>query len=81
MSDTLAVENHAPHETQFSTAVARQIEARRAGRRKNVRHGGALCSRCLAVPPRHGQGNCKACHAADSKARRARRREEGEDHG
>lgn len=51
--------------------IAAQIEQKRAGRRKLVRHGGTLCSKCLEVPPTKGQKYCPACHAAYEKARRA----------
>lgn len=41
--------------------IAAQIELKRAGRRKLVRHGGALCCRCLHAPPLPYHGYCRQC--------------------
>lgn len=67
-------------EADFSTRVAMQVEAKRQGSRKLVRHGGTLCSRCLAeAPARPGGGYCAPCHAANERERRqSLRRRSGE---
>ena len=41
--------------------IALQIEQRLQGKRKHVRHGGTLCSRCLKNQPAHGQRYCIDC--------------------
>lgn len=59
----MSLEQRDTRETDCSKdAVARQIAAKRAGWRKNIFHGGTLCSKCLAAPPRHGQRYCLPCH-------------------
>lgn len=47
-----------------SDKIAAQVEMRRAGRRKRVHHGGALCSKCLARPPIANNRYCRECHNA-----------------
>ena len=47
------------------------------GKRRIVRHGGTLCSKCLTAPPAPGQRYCNECHRGaqrdyDSRARRKR---------
>lgn len=65
------------HETNCCTVnIAAQIEQKKAGHRKLIRHGGALCSRCLERPPAHRQRYCNPCHAEAEKVARARRRDE-----
>lgn len=60
-----------------SGKVAAQIEQRRRGDRKIVRHGGALCSRCLEKPPANPKGGyCAGCHAEYEATRRKSEREE-----
>lgn len=56
--------------------IAAQIEARRAGHRKMVFHGGSLCSTCLENPPRPNQRDCTECHRKASRDSRARLRAE-----
>ena len=56
--------------THCSTLIDRQVELRRQGRRKNVRHGGKLCSRCLSCAPAAGRRYCRPCHAAYERDRR-----------
>jgi hypothetical protein len=56
--------------TVCSTRLDYQIELRRQGRRKNVRHGGALCSICLAAPPAPNRRYCHPCNAAYERQRR-----------
>jgi hypothetical protein len=56
----------------FPENIQRQIDLRAAGRRKNISHGGTLCSKCLVNTPRPGQRYCKPCRNADDYARRAR---------
>lgn len=51
-----------------------QILQKRAGRRKRVKHGGALCSSCYEVPPRPGQGYCADCHSKHENARQKAKR-------
>lgn len=60
------------HETNCSAKITAQIELKLAGRRKTVRHGGTLCSKCLVNPPRQNQRYCRDCKNADDRARRAR---------
>lgn len=60
--------------SDFSTIRA-QIEQRRLGGRKLVRHGGRLCSRCLDAPPVSSKGGyCRACHAEYQRERREKLR-------
>lgn len=60
-----------------SEKVMAQIEQRRRGDRKIVRHGGALCSRCLEKPPANPKGGyCASCHAEYEATRRKSEREE-----
>ncbi len=65
------------HETLRSNwnIIEAQIEAKRAGRRTRVFHGGLLCSSCYENPPRPGQRYCPACHSADEIKRRQEMRE------
>lgn len=57
--------------------IAAQIEQRRQGDRKLVRHGGTLCCRCLKRPPLSKKDRyCALCRAADRRKRRAAAREE-----
>lgn len=56
--------------------IARQVEAKRAGRRKIVRHGGMLCSRCLENPPTRNDRYCRACrNSYNADHRKAERQE------
>jgi hypothetical protein len=56
--------------------IEQQIEQRRAGKRKKVRHGGLLCCGCLSAPPAAPDRYCHDCRAARSRAdRRAARAE------
>src|SRR3954471_3478614 len=52
----------------LSDKIAAQVEMRRAGRRKRVHHGGALCSKCLVQQPISGNRYCRECHNAASRA-------------
>lgn len=62
--------------TDFSSEkLAAQIQQRKDGRRKLVRHGGTLCSKCLINPPSSG-GYCPRCHADYEAQRRRAEREE-----
>lgn len=61
-------------ETQCSTQFAAQIQQRRDGLRKKVRHGGALCCTCLDVPPPRNGRDCDNCHAEAQKAYRKRKK-------
>lgn len=63
------------HETRCSTQIAQQIAQRREGRRRNVRHGGALCCTCLENPPRKGGRDCLCCHKAAQKDYRLRKKQ------
>lgn len=73
MSDIGNVQKSVDGETYFCTLdVAAQIEQKRAGRRKLVRHGGRLCSKCLERPPAASCGYCNPCHAAHMRQYRAR---------
>jgi hypothetical protein len=67
MSDNVSIDT-----PRFTGNISVQIEQRRNGTRKNVRHGGTLCSGCLSVPPAKGQRYCVECHriAARASARR-----------
>lgn len=57
--------------------VAAQIEQKQAGRRKNIRHGGTLCSKCLVNPPSaKNQRYCKPCHNEAVKASYRRKQDE-----
>lgn len=56
----------------LSQTIVEQIKLRAAGRRKLVRHGGLLCSRCLVNPPANKRDRyCGDCRAAYNRARRA----------
>ena len=68
----MTVQQSVNHETQCCTDIEMQILLKRAGRRKLVRHGGTLCSRCYAEPPMAGQRYGLRCHAAREKDRRAK---------
>ena len=70
--------------------IEAQIEAKRAGRRKLVRHGGLLCSRCLTNPPKGKDRYCGECRrtykrdherAERDELKRLRAIVEGEKHG
>jgi hypothetical protein len=56
--------------------IEAQIEAKRAGRRKNVFHGGALCSGCYSEPPKPGQRYGAECHRKAARASYHRKQEE-----
>lgn len=56
--------------------IAKQVEQKRAGRRKHVRHGGTLCSKCLEAPPAPRQRYCVPCHNAAQSASYHRRKGE-----
>jgi len=43
--------------------------------RRYSQHHGALCSSCLAQPPRPTQRTCRPCHADAERQRRARQRD------
>jgi hypothetical protein len=61
----------------LSANIAAQIEQRALGRRKLVRHGGLLCSRCLEQPPAGAVDRyCHGCRAAYNRDRRKAEREE-----
>lgn len=45
-----------------NAGISEQIILKRAGRRKNVRHGGTLCCKCYVAPPALGQRYCRKCH-------------------
>jgi hypothetical protein len=65
------------HETRCLPGnIVLQIEQRRLGKRKHVRHGGLLCSGCLENPPAPGQRYCAGCHAAANVRHRARVKQE-----
>jgi hypothetical protein len=65
--------DHVSRETvSYTPEVARQIELKAQGRRKNVKHGGALCSGCYLEPPIPGQRYGKNCHKLYEKNRRLR---------
>lgn len=53
-----------------SANITAQIEMKIAGRRKQVRHGGTLCSKCLINSPRPKARYCRTCKNADDKQRR-----------
>lgn len=51
--------------------IAQQIEQKRQGKRKHVRHGGTLCCHCLKRPPISKKDRmCVLCRAADRRRRR-----------
>lgn len=52
--------------------VTVQIEQKRSGYRKTVRHGGTLCSKCLTNAPAPKQRYCRPCHASAQAASRAK---------
>lgn len=57
--------------------IAQQIEQKKQGKRKLVRHCGLLCSRCLHHPPASPRDRyCHLCRAADRRKRRKAEREE-----
>ncbi|HEY0281602.1 MAG TPA: hypothetical protein VGC27_03140 [Rhizomicrobium sp.] len=57
--------------------IKAQIAARAAGHRKNVRHGGLLCSHCLKAPPKSANDRfCGPCRAAYERDRRKQERAE-----
>lgn len=56
--------------------IALQVEQKLAGKRKHVRHGGALCSGCLQNPPLPTGRYCRKCRNAHSKDAKKREREE-----
>lgn len=65
------------HETDsYTVTVQAQIDQVRAGRRKLVRHGGALCSGCYDEPPMPRQRYGLRCHAAYEAKRRQDQAEE-----
>jgi NMD protein affecting ribosome stability and mRNA decay len=66
------------HETnRFTSNIAAQIEQRARGIRKQIRHGGQLCSHCLEKPPAGPNDRyCRECRAADRRARRIAAKEE-----
>ena len=57
-----------------SLALNNALGSRRqaAGRRRCVRHGGTLCSRCLEKPPSKGDSYCAACRSIINKDWRRR---------
>lgn len=63
---------HVSRETHSTTLIDLQVAQRRAGRRKNVRHGGTLCHRCLTRPPRANADDCLECHRQSQKDYRLR---------
>jgi hypothetical protein len=72
----MTVEHCVSDETECSTLIAAQIRLKLAGRRKQVMHGGTLCSRCLSCPPASAKVRyCRPCKAAYMKARRRREKE------
>ncbi len=57
-------EPNVSHATQSLTSkIAGQIEARAKGFRKNVFHGGTLCSCCLSAPRSGHDAYCAPCRA------------------
>ena len=68
MSDELNIASHVKQEVQ------RTVQA--AGRRRYVRHRGALCSRCLENQPAPKSRYCRSCAAAAMREQRAKARAE-----
>jgi hypothetical protein len=70
MSDGVSHETHCGT-NHIAEGIEAQIAARRAGKRKHVRHGGTLCCHCLERPPiSKSDRMCHECRKADRKARR-----------
>jgi hypothetical protein len=59
--------------------IVAQIRLVAAGRRRTVKHGGLLCSRCYSEPPLPGQRYGKQCHAKNQKA--WKRKKKGKQNG
>jgi hypothetical protein len=66
------------YETQCGALnIALQVEQKRQGRRKHVRHGGTLCCRCLENPPISKKDRmCRECRKVDRRYRRIAGKEE-----
>jgi uncharacterized paraquat-inducible protein A len=68
---------HISRETKsFTEKIAMQIKQRRAGLRRNVRHGGTLCSGCLECPPQENDAYCPRCRASAAKQHRDKIKQE-----
>ena len=64
------------HETvSLTSKIAGQIEARARGDRKNVFHGGTLCSCCLSAPRSPSHAYCGPCMAKYMRGWRTMQRE------
>lgn len=68
----MRAEHRRPREIISSAQIEAQIKRKREGLRKQVRHGGTLCSKCLINPPRPGNRYCRPCKNVDDRMRRAR---------
>ncbi len=69
--EVAAVNTPESNASQFMSHVKLRRQAQ--GRRRYVRHGGTLCSACLAAPPAPSDGYCRPCRAARRRALRAKR--------
>lgn len=59
----------------LTSKIAGQIEARNRGDRKNVFHGGTLCSCCLSAPKAPSHAYCGPCMAKYMRGWRRTQRE------
>jgi hypothetical protein len=49
-----------------------RVQVQSVGKRRAIKHGGKLCSRCLTNPPKPGQRYCGDCLAAANREYRMR---------
>lgn len=70
--------DHVSHATgSLPLNIQRQIEQKRAGRRRKVHHHGQLCSKCLENPPRApGDRYCAECRKIVMREHRRARTQE-----
>lgn len=76
----LLVKHRVPCETHMDNTALRahladkgiRLQVQATGKRRLVKHGGKLCSRCLSRPPKSGQRYCSECLAAANREYRQR---------
>lgn len=81
--EKLRVPCETSHEDETDAALRERLandgirmQVQSAGKRRAIKHGGKLCSRCLTNPPKPGQRYCGDCLAAANREYRARVKEQ-----
>jgi hypothetical protein len=77
--EKLRVPCETPHADETDAALRERLandgirmQVQSTGKRRAIRHGGKLCSRCLTNPPKPGQRYCGDCLAAANREYRMR---------